>query len=238
VVVALTAVSLIGYVLVRIAGGRAGWSLAGLLGGFVSSTAVALSLSGRARSLPDQTRPLAAGIVLASAVLYLRSLVVLSLFDRELAARLMPAFVLLLLAGLVMGYAVVRRASHGAPAEGVRLGNPVELGQALILALLFMAILLGVRFAETRLGSRGLWVTGLIGGLIDVDSVVVATADLRNHGLVSLDAAATNCLLATLANLLLKLAFVIGIGRKALARHVLWPFLALMLLTLIIAVLF
>ncbi|MBN2371778.1 MAG: MgtC/SapB family protein [Vicinamibacteria bacterium] len=237
VVVALTAVSLIGYVLVRVVGGHAGWSLAGLLGGLASSTAVTLSFSGKARLLAHQIRPLAAGIVLASAVVYPRSFVVLSMFDRALAMKLMPAFAFLFLAGLVMGYAQIRRTNHDTHATEMRLGNPVELGQALALALLFMAILLAVRFAENTIGPRGLWMTGLLGGLIDVDSVVVATANIRRHDLVSLDTAAVICLLATSSNLVLKLSLVLGIGGKSLARRILWPFLVLMILTVLIIVL-
>ena len=65
VVLTICAVSLGGYVLVRLVGGHAGWTLAGLVGGLVSSTAVTLSFAGRARSAPTLVRPLAAGIVLA-----------------------------------------------------------------------------------------------------------------------------------------------------------------------------
>jgi uncharacterized membrane protein (DUF4010 family) len=233
VVVVLTAVSLLGYLLVRLTGGRTGWSLAGLLGGLASSTAVTLSFSGKARALADQTRALAAGIVLASTVLYARSVFVLALFDRELALRLTPALIALFVGGAVMGF-ILFRTSGGAAAEEVRLGNPVELGQALALATFFILVLLAARVAEARLGSQGLLATGLVGGLIDVDSVLVAAASLRVRGVVSFDLAATTCLLASLSNLILKGALVMIVGRRQLARLVLAPFVGLIALTLII----
>ena len=97
-VVILSGVSLVGYLLVRILGGRAGWALAGALGGLVSSTATTLSFSSKARDAREQTPALAVGVILASTVLYVRGAVVLGLMDRAVGA--------------------VPRASAGGPARG------------------------------------------------------------------------------------------------------------------------
>ena len=237
VIVILSAVSLSGYLLVRTLGGRAGWALAGFVGGWASSTAVTLSLSPRARGLADaQVRPLAVGIVLASVVLYVRALLLAAFFDSTLATQLVPRMLSLFVAGLLLAGIAYR----GLQDEGrgvVAVKNPAEIGKALVLGLLFSAILVGARFAQAKLGSRGIWVTGFVGGLVDVDSVVVAAADLRRQSLISAGAAGGAVLVATLANLVLKGVLVTVLGGAQLARRVAPTFIALAVLTLVWVVL-
>lgn len=161
VVVALCGVSLLGYLLVRVLGDGAGWPVAGAVGGLVSSTAVTLSLSAKARTLPDSVRPLALGILLASTVLYVRSLVLVALFDRPLAVHLAPR--LLLLFAIAGGVAAIqRRAAKGGASGEVPLGNPVELGRAVGLGLSFAVVLLVSRAAQAELGRAGLWAAGIL----------------------------------------------------------------------------
>jgi uncharacterized membrane protein (DUF4010 family) len=223
VVVVLCGVSLGGYLLVRILGNHLGWALAGALGGLVSSTALTLSFAGKARATPEIGRPLAVGVILASTVLYLRGLLLIGVFDRGLAVHLAPRLLGLFVIGLGFAFFTHRRAALERPGP-MTLGNPVELGRAFVLAVLFAAILLGARAAQHEFGAGGLRVTGLVGGLMDVDSVAVAVARLRQQGVTTTEAAASAYLLATLANLLVKSSIVAMVGRAALARHVLLPF--------------
>jgi uncharacterized membrane protein (DUF4010 family) len=221
VVVVMSGVSLGGYLLVRTLGGHTGWALAGSLGGLVSSTAVTLSLAGKARALPALVPALGDGIVLASTVLYLRSLFLIFVFDQELGMLLMPRLGLLFFLGLLGALLRLRRAPGDAP-SAAGLGNPVELGRALGLAALFAAILVGARAAQEALGSAGLTAAGLVGGLLDVDSVAVAMARLHRQGIVAGEAAAAAFLLGTAANLTIKGGITLFVGGAALARRV-WP---------------
>ena len=233
VVAILSGVSLVGYLLVRLLGGAA-WALAGLVGGLVSSTAVTLSFSGKARSLPDLVRPLGVGVVLASTVLYLRGLVVVGLFDQALAVRVAPPLLGLFALGALLAVSGLRGGAGARTGEGVAVGNPAELGRAAGLALLFACVLVVVRVAQAELGSQGVVAAGLLGGLVDVDSVAVAVARLRQQGLVPLAAAADAVLWATLSNLLLKGALASVVGGRALARQVLPAFAAMALATVIL----
>lgn len=231
-VVLLTAISLAGYLLVRFFGQGKGFALAGLLGGLVSSTAVTLSFSGKAREVPDLARPLAVGIVLASSMLYARSALVLLALDAPLGRYLLPRLGVLFVVGMAGALVLLRRGS--APREAgntLALGNPVELGRALLLAALFAAVLLVARVAQAKLGTAGLWTVGLVGGLVDVDSVAVASARLRHQSVVDLRAAAGAYLLATVSNLAFKGGAVVVAGRGPLARQVLPTFAVLAVLT-------
>jgi uncharacterized membrane protein (DUF4010 family) len=230
-VVLLTAVSLLGYLLVRVLGKRAGWALAGATGGLVSSTAVTLSFSGKAREAPDLARALAVGVILASTVLYARGALVIAALDGPLGAWLAPRLLALFLAGLLGAAIVYRRTGTSEKPGDVPLGNPVELSHALLLAALFAGVTVAARAAQANLGTAGLWTVGLVGGLVDVDSVAVAAAQLRQQGAVEVEAAAATYLFATLSNLLFKGATVVIAGGRALARQVLPAFFLLAALT-------
>jgi uncharacterized membrane protein (DUF4010 family) len=231
-VVLLTGVSLVGYLLVRFFGESKGYALAGLLGGLASSTAVALSFARKARITPDLARPLAAGIVLASTILYARGALVLTALDVPLGRYAVPRLAVLFVAGLAISFVLLRRASAPRePGPAVSLGNPVELGHALLLGGLFAVVLLIARVAQARLGTAGLWTVGAIGGLVDVDSVAVAAARLREQDLVELPAAAGAYQLATISNLLFKGGMVVVVGGAPLARQVLPAFGVLAVLT-------
>ena len=223
VVLILSGVSLAGYLLVKLFGGRAGWTLAGVLGGLVSSTAVTLSFAGRARGAEGMSRVLGLGIVAASTVLYLRALVVIGLLDRPLAAHLAPR----LLGLFALGAAFVLwrwREKGGREPEAMELGNPVELSHAFGLVVLFAVILVGSRAAQETLGTGGLWAVGAVAGLMDVDSVAVAASRLRQQGHVPSAVAGGAFLIATVSNLLVKGTAVALVGGRELARAVLPAF--------------
>jgi uncharacterized membrane protein (DUF4010 family) len=226
VVVILSAVNLVGYVAVRLLGERGGLSLAGGIGGLVSSTAVTLSFSGKARRGPDLAQSLSVGIVLASTLLYLRVLVLVGLFGSGLLGLMAPLLVGLFLVGV--GWSVIVFLKTPArPSEGLALGNPTELGRAVVLGLTFAAIVLAVRVAEERLGDQGIWATAVVGGLVDVDAVSIALAELTTRGLARSEIVVQGVLLATTANLATKAVLVTVVGGWGLAKRVL-PAFALM----------
>jgi uncharacterized membrane protein (DUF4010 family) len=238
VVVVICGVGLGGYLLVRLLGGRTGWALAGLLGGLVSSTAVTLSLSGKARADPGLVRPLAAGTILASTILYARSFVLLALFDRPLAFHLAPQLALLLAVGGLFAARELRSSEGASKADAdAAVANPVELGRAVILGLVFAAILLASRAAQAEFGTAGLWGAAALGGLVDVDSVALANARLRQQGAASRGAAGGAFLLATLTNLAVKGGIALVVGGGGFARRALPPFAALAAATILLLLL-
>lgn len=234
-VVILSGVSLAGYLLVKVLGGRAGWAIAGGLGGIVSSTATTLSFANKARAAHEQIPALAVGVILASTVLYARGAVVVGLLDRELALHLAPRLAVLLGIGVVFAAFQYRRQKREA-GEEIALGNPVELGRAAMLAAIFAIVIVLARVAQERLGTKGLWAVGAIGGLVDVDSVAVAAARVRQDAEAPLAAAAGAYLLATVSNLIFKGGAVVVTGGAEMARRVIPAFAALIVATVAILV--
>ncbi len=236
VVLVLCGVSLGGYLLVRFFGSRAGWALAGLLGGLASSTAVTLGFSARARQVPSQQPALAVGAVLASTILYLRGLLLFSVFDRDTAWYLAPRLVSLAAIGAVAALVQYRSGGARRGDQELPLGNPVELGRAIGLGLFFSLTLVLARAAQAHFGSRGMFFTGALGGLVDVDSVAIAVAQLRRQGLAGVEATGSAFLLATLSNLALKGGSVLVLGGAGFGRRVLPAFGAMGLATLVMLI--
>jgi uncharacterized membrane protein (DUF4010 family) len=225
-VVILSGVSLAGYLLVKTLGDRAGWAIAGGLGGLVSSTATTLSFSAKAREGQAQVPALAVGVILASTVLYARGAVVVALLDRALAGHLAPRLAVLLGIGLLFAVVQYRR-QKSETGETMPLGNPVELTRAVTMGLIFAAVIVVARWAQDRMGTAGLWAVGAVGGLVDVDSVAVAAARLRQDAQATIPAAAGAYLVATVSNLVFKSAVVVATGGREMARRVLPAFAAL-----------
>ena len=229
-VVILSGVSLAGYLLVKTLGHRAGWAIAGGLGGLVSSTATTLSFSAKAREGPDQISALAVGVILASTVLYARGAVVVALLDRALAGHLGPRLAVLFGVGLLFAIVQYRR-QRSESGETMPLGNPVELTRAVTMGLIFAVVIVVARWAQDRMGTAGLWAVGAVGGLVDVDSVAVAAARLRKDAQATIEAAAGAYLVATIANLVFKSVVVLATGGREMGRRVLPAFAALAVAT-------
>jgi uncharacterized membrane protein (DUF4010 family) len=228
-VVLISGISFLGYVLMQVVGTARGTGLAGLLGGLVSSTAVTLSFAQRSRHT-EATAPLALGILLAWAVMFARVLMAVAVVHPALLHPLWPP---LTVAGLVClaGGGWRWRQDRATPSDGTAgaLTNPFELRPALTFGLLYAAILLGANLARLTLGEAGLYLSGLVAGLADVDAITLSMAALSRDGLATSFAART-IVLATAANTLVKGGIVLMAGSPALRKH-LWPVLVLVLAT-------
>ena len=88
--VAISTVSYASYLLQRYVAPPGAGLLVALLGGLYSSTATTLVLARQARDDASAVRQLEAGIVLATAIMYLRLLIIIFVFNHDLALALAP----------------------------------------------------------------------------------------------------------------------------------------------------
>jgi uncharacterized membrane protein (DUF4010 family) len=223
--VLISALSFAGYVAIRLLGARSGLGVTGLVGGLVSSTAVTLSMAGRARERPEIADSAALAVMLASTVMFARVLVIVAVVNPGLRGHV----ALPMLAGIGGGLAAtlflwVRSGRALTKEETIVLSNPFELGAALKFALLFAAILVGSKAATVYLGTAGTYAAGLLAGTTDVDAITLSLAKLAGDGGVSADVAATTIFLGTASNTLVKgiMGAVVGgwpFGRRVLGAH-------------------
>ncbi len=180
-VLAVCTVSYASYLLQRyVAPSGAGLWVA-LLGGLYSSTATTVVLARHARAEPATLLQAQTGIMLATAVMYLRLLAIILVFSRPLAVGLMPSLLGLSAFGFIMAavWQWLHRASGGQVQAAYHPGNPLELGAAAVFATLFVLVSLASAWALSRFGASGLYLLAAIVGVSDIDPFVLSLAE---HG--------------------------------------------------------
>lgn len=215
--VLISGMSLAGYMVLKLAGGRWGGPLLGFLGGLVSSTATTLAFGRHARKDPDFSGTAAVVVILASTVVMLRVAVEVAVINPAMLKSLGPPVLAMFLAGVVAGAVAWRRARSGKTLVP-EAKNPAELTVAVAFGLLYGVVLLAVSAGKHYFGSEGVYVVSLISGLTDVDAITLSSARLAGTGVLSPQQARNAIFLAILANLAFKLAAVRVIGTARLAR--------------------
>jgi uncharacterized membrane protein (DUF4010 family) len=180
------------------------------LGGLYSSTATTVVLARRA-GVDRAALPRAlAGIILATALMYLRLLAIIAVFNLPLALALAPRLATLAAVGFILAAWQYRRAgaapvqSEAETAAGPR--NPLELSAAALFAVLFVVISIASSWVKSRFGAAGLDILAAIVGVTDIDPFVLSLAQ-SVAGPLSPAAAAAATLIATASNNLLKAGY-------------------------------
>ena len=198
-VVAVCGVSYGSYVLLALTRQSSGVLLSGVLGGIYSSTATTVALAKRA-CLQGAAYLFSGGILIASAMMYLRLIVLLTLFNRMILHKLaLPLFMLAASAGMT-GWIWSRRQRQKLTEAGGEFQpkNPLELRSALVFAVLFLAVLVISRLAMTHFGNSGMYgLAGLV-GLIDVDAFIMGMT--QSGGTLTTSLAAKGILIAVASN--------------------------------------
>ncbi|HYL47809.1 MAG TPA: DUF4010 domain-containing protein [Stellaceae bacterium] len=180
-----------------------------VLGGLYSSTATTVVLARAAAAKPASNAVAQAGIVLATAIMYLRILAVVAIFDMPLALGIAPAAIILSLAGAGMAALQYRRARGiTATGESFRPRNPLELIAAAVFALLFVVTSIATQWAQSHFGAAGVNTLAAVVGFVDIDPFVLNLAQSGPSGL-PLDGLISAVLIAMSSNNVLKAAYAV-----------------------------
>ena len=204
VVVAISAISYGSYVLQKLTKGRGGIELAALLGGAYSSTVTTVVMARRA-AREHRPQLFAGSILIASGVMYLRLIILLALFNRQLMSLLWQPFLAFAALAIGGGWLWTRRANSNAPAvqREFEPKNPLELGTAFLFAALFLAMLILTQLAVTYLGRAGVNSLAVLMGVTDVDPFIMGMTQAAG-ALTPLRIAAGAVLIAAASNNLVK----------------------------------
>jgi len=192
------------------------------LGGLYSSTATTVVLARQAKAEPALKRQARAGITLATAIMYLRLLVVVGIFNLALARILaLPLCGLSLIGFLICGLQYRSGAPNKEQArEAMPLAanaNPLELGAAAIFALLFVATSLLSTVAKSHFGISGIYALAAIIGVTDIDPFVLNLAQGGVAGIENAALAAAILIAASSNNILKAIYAACFAGGKATA---------------------
>jgi len=214
-VLLFSGLSFAGYIARRAVGARGGYLVAGLFGGFVSSTAVTLAFAQKSRADRTLGAPLAAGVTAACTLMFVRVLVATAILNPPLVRVLVPYVWLPFVVGVALSV-VEARERAGDPRNAAQ-ENPLQFKGAMQMALLFQVVLFAVHVVRETAGEAGILVSGAVLGVSDVDALTIAMNRSAASG-TPLPVAARAIALGMLMNTILKLILALGIGRARFRR--------------------
>jgi len=218
IAIVLAGASFVGYVAVKYFGASHGVLLAGAAGGLASSTAVTIANAQRAASHEGSPRILAAGVAMASAVMFLRACAIVLALNVSLLELVAPPLLAAAAAAVVSALiaAYWRRSDEPNP-QTFKFRNPFAFWTVVGFALFLGAVIVVGRLVGEWLGGVGAIIGAAVVGLVDVDAIMVSLAGLSPQPLDTQDATIA-VLSAVAANTLSKIAIggIIGRGRFAL----------------------
>lgn len=228
IILLVSSLSFVGYLLLKFTGSQRGILATALLGGLFSSTMVAWVFGARSRETPALSRPLGAGILLASSVMFVRVWLLASLFSRAVAAQLLLPCALMLVANLVVVWYYNRTWEKEKSDTSLPLGNPLDLKNAVFFGLLYVGVTLFMYYSRQWFGESGAYFSGIISGIADTDAITISTAKWAKHA-TAVEYGANMIVVAALSNTLFKGAVALLRGHASMRRYVAVGFAAVLL---------
>lgn len=210
-IVAVSAISYFSYLLQRFVFPNSGIMLTAILGGLYSSTATTIIL---ARKSKEQTQDfvIVAAILAATSMMYLRLLLLALIFNKEIALKLFPFFIIL--AGITAGisYFLQKNKQISKEEDNVnKHSNPLELKTAFVFGLLFAFFSVLTDFIMKHYGDAGINYLSLIVGITDIDPFIL---NLFQNGAetIGITVIIKASLIATSGNNFTKMIYALSIG--------------------------
>ncbi|OHD87862.1 MAG: hypothetical protein A2Y52_08355 [Sulfuricurvum sp. RIFCSPLOWO2_02_43_6] len=223
-VVLVAGISFFGYIAIRILGSTHGIGVAGLFGGLVSSTAVAMSMARRVHENGFLAKNLALGIALASSMMLIRAGIEMWVINPGIT-RL---FIIPIAVGSLFGYGYIAMLYFTSKRENIpqniEFKNPFDLKEALVMGLIFGATLALITLSNRYIGDMGVYAVALVSGIADVDAIILSLSSLAKNGL-NPTTAQYAILIAIISNTFAKAALVLFFGKMPLFRFVLMYYL-------------
>jgi uncharacterized membrane protein (DUF4010 family) len=218
-VVAVCTLSYLTYLLQKYAPARKTTLLPALVGGVYSSTATTIVLAKRQRDAGAAQSDLAAGILAATTMMYLRLGLVIALFNVNLASALTPALATLFAIGAALAMYEWRRAAKRPDTNlQVPVVNPLQIPAAITFGAIFVITSIVTASIHTMFGQPGVLVLAAFVGATDIDPFVINIAQGGVQDL-STSALSTAVLIAASSNNIAKAAYAVGFGGFSSSRR-------------------
>lgn len=237
-VVVISSISYLSYLLRKFVFRDSGILVAGILGGLYSSTATTIVLAKQSRDLVYGQRHFAAGIILATTMMYLRIAILMAIFSTALFQMLLPWFLMMIVisAGAALAILYIRSDTKSIKPPVVGEGvNPLEFRVAIIFTLLFVAMSFITYFTVKRFGTNGLQALAYIVGVTDIDPFLINL--FQGKFGVSLNMTAVATMQAILSNNILKMVYGTALAGKKVKPALISGFGIILLASIIIIIL-
>ena len=142
--------------------------------------------------------------------MYFRFLALIGIFNLPLMRKLLVPFLVFGTVGVVIGWAWSARTDSDAPGEETKSAysprNPLELGSAFLLGLVFLVVLAATNFALIHLGNGGIYAMAFISGIAPVDPFILGLTQTAG-AMTAMNLAVAGVIVAAASNNLAK-AFI------------------------------
>ncbi len=218
IVILVSGLSFIGYVLMKLFGKDRGIVLTGLLGGMVSSTAVAYSMAKKSRQELTLSSNYATGVILASSVMFVRVLIIVAIVNQNLLGSIWLPLIIFALAGFIITTFFFRKMQSEIFTEEI-LKNPFELKSAFLFGAVFALIIFITKAAQVYLGDSGIYAASALAGLTSVDAIVVSISNLVSE-VIPVSVAVKAIIISLITNTFVKMIITVIWGSDEIKRIV------------------
>ena len=221
-VVAVAAIGIVNYAIVRTYGGR-GIAVTGFFGGLASSTAVVGTMLDSVRQRPTMTSYAVAAVLLADAAMALRNLAIVLSFTVSGQRPLLVGALVPLAIVVVGSVAIAAVTADWNEQVSMDLDSPFSLRNVLAFGAMFAVVVLAGGFAQAQFGEVGFYVTAVLSGLVSSAGATASTVSLYRTGSLGYETAVIAVLLATASSIGVKAALTAaGPSRQFATRVALW----------------
>jgi uncharacterized membrane protein (DUF4010 family) len=233
-VVVVSTISYLSYLLKKFVFKKGSIILSGILGGLYSSTATTIILAKKSRNDPASRNQYIAAIIFATALMYLRILVLIFIFNRDLFLLVYLYFIILFVVTLLVGTGILLHRNKQYTTTDTELTeekNPLEFKVALIFTALFVAFTFITSFVVNHYGTMGLNVLSYLVGLTDIDPFLINLFQGKDSVGLAVIAAAT--LQAIISNNVLKMVYACFFSGKKNLVYIIAGFMVVIILNLV-----
>lgn len=233
-VVVISTISYVSYLLKKFVFKDSGIVVSAILGGLYSSTATTIILARKSKEEPELVKHYMAGILFATAMMYLRILVLILIFNAALFTIVWPWFITLFAfsTGIGLFILIFHRNQNNPAGSALPVDrNPLEFKVALIFTALYITFTLITSLVLNRFGTTGLNVLSFVVGLTDIDPFLISL--LQGKFNVGADTIAIVTLQAIVSNNFLKMTYGCFFAGKKAWGYLLSGFLLIIAATIL-----
>ncbi len=216
IVVVIMSIGATGYIAQKIIGSRFGLPLAGLIAGFVSSTAAIGAMGELARHTPARRRSAVSAAVLSTvATIVQAGLILAVLSPATLATMRVPLIVAGAAAALYGGIFTWLAVRTAADNDDAPAGRAVNIASASLFAAIVAVVQMIAASCESGFGTAGVAAAAAAAGFADAHAPLASVASLVESGRLSPLQAQIPILLALSSNAVSKAVIAVTAGGRA-----------------------
>lgn len=219
-VILISSISYVGYFLEKFLGQEKGMFYTSVLGGLASTTAATQLFARESKERPQETIGLWRAFIIANTVQFPRTLLIIVAVSPDLARVCVWPLAAMLTCGVLLAGILHWWPHKRVEAVPMTSGNPFRIVPALKFGAMFAAVVFLSKWAAATLGTGAFYWTSLLGGLVDVSTVIAPAAELLKNNSMTLATAEIAVLLALAANAVQKILVAASSGTREFAVRV------------------